>query len=366
MMLGMLGLVVFSGLVFGAFNLLSGRGGFMPAPGATPTATAEAPTATLPPPSATASREPSFTPEPPTATQAAAETATPAPPTETPTIAPTPAGGGSGQLAFASDRSGIPQVWVMNAEGKEPAQVTNMGDGACQPSWSPDGERLVFISPCRGFTESYPGASLFIIRRDGKDIMPLVTLPGGDFDPNWSPDGTQILFTSLRDGRPHIFLYNLADHTVKRLSPNPNYEQYPAWSSDGTRIAYQTTRGNGQPSIWIMSADGSEAREFSGNANGSAYSPAWSPLDDILIFTRTANQLWLVARQTDNAAAGEFRVNERVRPVYDPGFSPDGWWFSFTSTQDGNTDIYIMQRNGGSLTRLTEDPAADFHPTWRP
>lgn len=322
------------------------------APQATKTPTSAQPTSTL------AAMLPSHTPQP-------TSTHTPVPPTLTATIAATPAGGGSGQIAFASNRSGIPQIWLVSANGADPRQVTNMADGACQPAWSPDGSQLVFISPCAGFQTSYPGASLFIIQADGSGLLPLVSLPGGDYDPDWSPDGKQIAFTSLREGWPRIYRYTLDDNTVIRLSPLPNYEQQPKWSPDGTRIAYQTTR-SGTPQVWIMAADGSGARQFSNQDHGHAFSPAWSPAGDVLAFTQAVNQRWLVARQVDNPAAGEVKVNEALRHVFDPDFSPDGFWLGMAVNQDDNYDIYRIRPNGGSLTRLTDDPAVDFHPAWRP
>ena len=115
-----------------------------------------------------------------------------------------------------------------------------------------------------------------------------------------------------------------------------------------------------------MAADGSGAKEFSGPTGGNAYSPDWSPLNDLIIYTRTANQRWLMSRQIDLAAAIEIQLSDHIYPIYDPSFSPDGRWITFCTIQDGNTDIYIMNRSGSSLTRLTEDAGKDFHPAWQP
>ncbi|MCJ7624321.1 MAG: serine/threonine-protein kinase, partial [Anaerolineaceae bacterium] len=65
--------------------------------------------------------------------------------TQAPEISPTPQytpqGGGGGQIAFVSDRSGIPQVYLINIDGTDMTQITNEIDGACQPDWSPDGTK---------------------------------------------------------------------------------------------------------------------------------------------------------------------------------------------------------------------------------
>jgi Tol biopolymer transport system component len=65
-------------------------------------------------------------------------------------VASTAIGGGAGEIAFASNRTGTYQIWLMNSDGTNQRQVTNLKEGACQPAWSPDGQRLVFVSPCDG------------------------------------------------------------------------------------------------------------------------------------------------------------------------------------------------------------------------
>ncbi len=69
----------------------------------------------------------------------------------------TPIGGGIGEIAFASARNGLPQLFLMNADGTDVRQLTDMDDGACQPAWSPDGSRLLLTSPCRGEPGVLPG-----------------------------------------------------------------------------------------------------------------------------------------------------------------------------------------------------------------
>ncbi len=301
--------------------------------------------------------------EPP---QPASPTSTPteAPPTLTPTPAGTPTGGGQGQIAFASDRSGSVQIWVMGVDGSNPTQVTQMQDGACEPSWSPDGLRLVFVSPCAGKQEQYKGSSLFIINIDGSGLVSLATTPGGDYEPTWSPDGAQIAFVSLRDGRPHIYLYHLADNSVTLVSPAPVYDRQPAWSPDGSQLAFTTSR-QGQAQIWIVQADGSSPREFSLLDLGPATMPAWSPDGNVILFARGSPLPGLVAKSIGDRIH-EFPLAEAVRPVYNVKFSTDGLWLLFEGVVNGNHDIFRMTEKGTGLVPLTDQPSNDFNPVWQP
>ncbi len=311
-----------------------------------------------------------LTPQPftetPTPTETVAPTETPAP-TDTvePTVAATALGGAGGEIAFVSERGGTPQLWIMNLTGENYRQITSLPDGACQPDWSPDGQRLVFVSPCKGKKDSYPGSSMFIVNADGKGLTPLASRPGGDFDPAWSPDGQTIAFTSLRDGKDQIYLYSLADNSVVRLSPPTVYERRPAWSPDGSRLAYETTR-SGSSTIWLMNADGSNPQAFTQTASGVANAPDWAPDDSVIVFNLGTGLPPLASRQVGVNTADVFPVNDQVTPVEGARFSADSWWLVFGRKRDGNEDIWMMMRNGGSLTQLTTDPAADYHPAWRP
>ena len=98
-------------------------------------------------------------------------------------------GGGSGQVAFASTRLGLPQIFLVNMDGTDLVQITDMEQGACQPSWSPDGLQLVFISPCGGRGEFYDQETL-----NGRAILVrFLILPASPdtirFEQSFSDDG---------------------------------------------------------------------------------------------------------------------------------------------------------------------------------
>ena len=289
-------------------------------------------------------------------------------PTATFTPAATPLGGGAGQIAFASTRSGIPQIWTMDISGQGLKQVTNVQDGACEPSWSPDGKRLVYVSPCKGKQDSYKNAGLFIINADGTGLTILPSQPAGDYDPAWSPDGDRIAFTSLRQDIPHIFVYNLKDHTTIRLSSQSTYDSHAAWSPDGSKIAFETTR-QGQPQIWVISSTdttGKSAAEFTKLTDGFTYSPDWSHPDGSRIIYSDGSGPSLASRDYPPSINDQVKIAEQIFPVYSPRYSPDGLWVIFEGVKTGNHEIFIMTQNGSQLTQLTNDPAFDFQPTWRP
>lgn len=281
-----------------------------------------------------------------------------------PTVVEIPAETGQiEKIIFASDRSGSFQLWLMDADGNHQNQLTDIQDGACQPAWSPDGTKVVFISPCKSSQDIYKNSGLFVINADGSGRKLLATAPGGDFEPAWSPDGTQILFTSLRGGKPQLYLYQLDNNVVTMLSKPSTHDRQGVWSPTGEEIAFESTR-LGPSQIWIMDLATEKTVEFSKIDGAKDYMPDWSPDGQTIVFSQGDSLPWLIARRFDQNNA--FKIAEAIRPVYDPDFSSDNLWIVFQSLTDQNPDIYKFTANGSELTQLTTDPAVDMQPAWQP
>jgi serine/threonine protein kinase len=307
------------------------------------------------------------------------QTSTPTPtPTDsispTPSIIPTatPMGGGYGQIAFSSDSTGVPQIWLVNMDSTGLKRITNIQKGACQSDWSPDGSRLVFISPCQENKEMYEGSSLYIVNSDGSELTPLPTIGGGDYDPSWSPDGTKIVFTSLRNGnRPQIFVMNLETNDVQQLSEDSNRDFHPSWSADGTQIIFATLR-NGPLQIWTMAADGTNPQLFSRSGSKINTHPVWSPDGQVVIYTQKDSDTAiprLVGARYPDGAENEFNVYPfpGSTPMREADFSPDGFWLVIESWPNGSDhEIFLMTINGAESIQLTNNSAFDFDPAWRP
>jgi serine/threonine protein kinase len=291
------------------------------------------------------------------------------------TPSPTITGGGGGIIAFVSERTGVPQIWLIDVQNGELSQLTNLTDGACQPDWSPDGSQIVFTSPCRSKRSRYPGSSLYVVDVASGTLTPLPASLEGDFDPAWSPDGRWIAYTSILNGQMQLMKIRVNDLLVVRLSDGKYDDTDPAWSPNGRRLAFVRIRSVGQ--IWLMDIDGSDAVQFSLSGAIDNNNPEWYPDENLILFSQAmglgspSKQIYGM-RLEDLGEHEEYPILPSTGSDYIPlmdnvNVSPDGYWLAFDYWYHNVlSDIYIMTFPGANLIQLTDHMEMDYDPVWQP
>jgi len=192
-------------------------------------------------------------------------------------ITPAPSPDGT-KLAFASNRLGHWDLFLMDLFNGELTQLTDTPEYDGAPTWSPDGSFLAY--------ESYRDDNLEIVigsaEEPAKNAIRLTTSPATDHSPTWAPGGRQIAFVSNGD----VILADLDrtdDARFQNLSNTPNAsESHPVWSPDGNRLAWATNSQNiGRSGIYVWDATRQLPAQWIGDGN----LPAWNASGDQIITT---------------------------------------------------------------------------------
>ena len=192
-------------------------------------------------------------------------------------------GHANGLIAYSSDVSGQTAVWVANPDGSGKRQVTR-GSEAGHPSWSPDGQQIVFVRQ-RGTENS----DLYVINADGSHQRRLTNDTEHESSPSWSPDGRSIAF-SRGSCDPQCDIYVMrSDGTRAHRLTTTGSSFLPNWSPDSTQIAYATRAADPDTlserfDIYLMDANGTGAHNLTSSLTGNSVWPSWSPDGQTILF----------------------------------------------------------------------------------
>ena len=220
------------------------------------------------------------------------------------------------RLVFVSDHTGLPQVYVCDARGRDLQQITRHPHGAVCPSLSPDGSTLAYTSYRSGF------ANVMLMDLGLGWERTVTDAPGSNFGAAFAPDGQRLALVMSFLGNPEVFVTSLDSNTAGCISDSLGMPSSPAWHPDGRRLIFADDRGAG-PRLYVASLP----REDKGEA-----SVEWWPSG----FSACA----------------------------DPEFSPDGRQVAFTARLRGRSAVVIKAFPAGKARVVQGDGAA--HPSWSP
>jgi ABC-type sugar transport system substrate-binding protein len=277
--------------------------------------------------------------------------ATPVPiPTETP---PIPC-----MIAFDTDRDGNREVYVMGPEGKDPYNVSNDPGDDSDPSWSPDGTKIAFVS--NRATDGEGGQFIYVVNADGSKVWQL-SHDNGSRQPDWSNDGRMITYTANDD----IFVIP-ADGSGPsvNLTNSPEKDMQSSWSPDNSQIVW-LSGNDGKWNIKTMDANGSNVQQITND--GKVTDVAWTV--DGQLFTHWDNQEAKCFNCVMDADGGNVMDAGGKGTIqrYLPFWTLDGKRVECVSADINSADneIYLVGEVFPDMFfNLTNNPADDRNPDW--
>jgi len=266
--------------------------------------------------------------------------------------------GQNGKIAFVSDRTGSPQIYVMRPNGVNVGRLARTGEVA-QPSWSPQG-KAVATAELRG--GSLQGISVVSYPSGHVRRLTAHATQTWDSSPRWSPDGTRIVFQRQTQAGTGIYVMRSNGKGIHRLSAEG---AYPTWSPDSRWIAY-VAGPPGAQQLFRMRASGRGRVQLT-HGMGSALDPDWSPGGRRLAYVVVRDRnydVWVIRAD----GRGARRLTTVAGQDLGPSWAPDGKSIVYASqgaTAGDPSNLYRMRPDGSRRTRLTDTAWNEGDPSWQ-
>lgn len=174
-----------------------------------------------------------------------------------------------------------------------------------------------------------------------------------------------VLFISNRDGNDEVYAMEPDGSNVVRLTDNQVPDGRASFSANGMHIAFASGTV-GSRDIYVMTANGQGLRNVTNTPNADEDWPEWSPQGNTVIFSSTRDgNFEIYTMDLDGGALT--RLTFRPQDDKWPTYSPDGSRIAFQSdlgSTAGRTDVFVMQADGSGVTQLTHSPVFDQMPAW--
>ncbi len=261
------------------------------------------------------------------------------------------------RLAIFSDRSDYTEIYIISAiDGKEIKRLVkgersgdfeSLHSYVSGLSWSPDGKNLVFASKSKG------SDVLHLIRvKDRKIYKKLHVRLDAIRSPSWSPDGERIAFVGIKDGKSDIYVSDIEEGTLLKLTDDFYGDEDPSFSPDSRFLAFSSDRpldsfGDsseyeyGHYNIHLLDLESRKITALT-KGKGSNTSPTWSPDGSKICFVSDRNGIYnLYLADMDSSAV--FPITNVLSGCFSPSWSKDGDKIAFSAFQKGGWDIFVIK-----------------------
>jgi len=254
------------------------------------------------------------------------------------------------RIIFPSSLGGRTGIWSVSPDGGEPKRIT--GDISPQiPRLSPDGQWIAYLSDQSGSPE------IWLWSLAGNRAVQLTDVGARINALSWSPDGRRIAFSALLYGQFDVWTVSAPGGEVRRLTTDARYELYPSWTPDSREIVY--TRSDDRwaaHDVMIMSASGENQRVLTSDADlfdygtlgtRSKFGYAQISPDGKAVLFRSHRSGWLNYWTVSLSGGAPKQLAAEPSDQSDARWSPDGSMIAYISNHNGTHDVRVVSALGG-------------------
>ena len=246
-------------------------------------------------------------------------------------------------------------LYICDADGGGLVRLTRDGAICLRPRWTPGGQGIFYTS----FVGGYPDVYRIDLKSNRRERV--VSFPGLNTGAIVSPDGRRLALVLSKDGNPDLYVIDLADRRLTRLTRTGRAaEASPTWSPDGNQLAF-VSNSSGLPQIYVLGASGGEPKRvtFRGSEN---VCPDYGPDGRIVYSSKREGvyQIYVYDPQTGEHS----QLKQDYANHEDPSWARDGRHVVCSVSRQYRRSVYILDTLGDPPVRLAPDDGEWYAPDW--